>query len=111
MPTIACRSTIRAAADLYAVSLNVRHHLVVGKPSDMTHHTTTRFPEDVDVLASNLPIAVSGSFDGCKISAADVATSYLAQHIASYFRTVNFIKYHLGSVLKLNPIRTRQNCV
>ena len=96
MPTIASRSTIKAVADLHAVSLNVRHSVVVGNPSHVSYHTTTRFPEDVDILASNLPISISGSFDGCKVSAADVATSCLAQHIVSYFRMVNLVEYHLA---------------
>lgn len=68
------------------MSLNVRHCLAVGNPSDTSCHTT-RFPEDLDVLASNLPITISGSFDGCRVSATDIVASSLATHIASYFRT------------------------
>jgi len=102
MPTISCTSKIRAAADHYGVSLNVRHRLVAGEPSDTSYHMTTRFPEDVDVLASNFPVTISGSFDGCKVSAADVTTSSLAQHIASYFRTVNINNTNLLSISNAN---------
>jgi uncharacterized protein YaiE (UPF0345 family) len=95
MPTVSYTSKIKAVADLYTVSLNARHHLVVGKPTDTSYHMTTRFPEDMDVLASSLPVTISGSFDGCKISAGDITTSSLAQNIASYFQMVGPDAYHV----------------
>lgn len=92
MPTISFRTKVKAAADLYAVTLNVRHCLVSGNPS-VTYHTITRIPENVDVLASNLPITISGSFDGCEASSLDIVASSLAKYLASYFRKVIFNKY------------------
>ena len=90
MPTISYRSRLRAVSDHCGVSLNVRHRLVVGEPSDRLHSTAkTRFPKDVDVLlTSNLTIVISGSFDGHELSATDIATSSFSQHLVSYFRAV-----------------------
>ncbi|RDB17924.1 hypothetical protein Hypma_000685 [Hypsizygus marmoreus] len=102
MPTIQCRSRIRAVSDLCSLALNVRHHLLAGKASD-TQFTLnkTRFPDDVDVLlTSNLVITLSGAVDGSDVSAEDILASSLSGHLVDYFQ-LNATELGLNTVSKL----------
>jgi hypothetical protein len=91
MPSIACRSKVRAASDHCSLTLNTRHRLVAGEPSDTLYPVNrTRFPECVDIrLASNLVVTLSGTLDGSEIPAAEIIASSLAQHLVDYLQTVN----------------------
>lgn len=91
MPSIFCRSKLRAVSDHYSLNLNARHRLVAGAPSDTLYPMNkTRFPECVDVrLSSNLVVTLSGTVDGSEIPAAEIIESSLAQHLVDYLQTVN----------------------
>ncbi|GLB38533.1 hypothetical protein LshimejAT787_0503980 [Lyophyllum shimeji] len=99
MPSIACRSRIRAASEHCGLCLDVRHRLVAGNPSDAVHYLgKTRVPDDVDVLvASNVVITLSGVLDGRTVSAEEVYASALCQHLVDYFR-MNAVELGLSIV-------------
>ncbi|KAG5639434.1 hypothetical protein H0H81_002305 [Sphagnurus paluster] len=102
MPSIVCRSRIRAASEHCTLSLDVRHHILAGKPSSSVYDfNKARFPDDIDVLlASNLVITLSGVSDGISISSEEIYASELSRHLVDFFQ-MNAAELGLNTVSKL----------
>lgn len=89
MPTIALKSKVRTALEHCSLSLNIRHRLLLGQPSDIIFDMKPTLPEAVDVLLlSNLLITVSGSLDGTRIMPVELKASHIAHHLMDFLRMV-----------------------
>ncbi|KAF8798876.1 hypothetical protein BYT27DRAFT_7121856 [Phlegmacium glaucopus] len=89
MATIALKSKIRTASEHCNFSLNIRHRLLLGQPSesDLVSDMKPTIPEAVDILLfSNLVITVSGSLDGTRITPAELKASHIANHLVDFLQ-------------------------
>lgn len=91
MPTIAFKSRVRATSDCCALTLVVKHRVIVGGPSDIVHDMKVSLPECIDVLLdSYFSITVSGKLNGGRIAPETLMDSRIAHHLAEYLRMVYF---------------------
>jgi len=108
MPTIAFKSKVRTASEHCNLSLNIRHRLLLGQPSesDLVFDMKPTIPEAVDVLLfSNLIITVSGSLDGTRSAPAELKASHIAYHLVDFLQTVlHSCGYSIGSELSLSIV-------
>ena len=93
MPSLIYNSKVRAVSDHCNLILQIKHRLDFGRPSDLPHKLdSVGLLKSIDFLvASDLEITLSGSYDGARVSSQDVARSRLAKHLVEYLRMVRHL--------------------
>ncbi|KAF9046501.1 hypothetical protein BJ165DRAFT_1472158 [Panaeolus papilionaceus] len=88
MPTLSFKTKLRANSESASLSLNVRHNIIAGQPSDRVHNIKPSLLAGLDILLpSNLLITISGRFNRSYIPPAVLEKSQIASHLVQYFNT------------------------
>lgn len=104
MPTVSWVSKVKAVSEHCQLSLNVRHRLVAGTASERIYALKkSRIPEGVNIVASSLVMAISGTLDGAEITPEQLNNSEIGCHLVEHLRAVDL------SFLSGNLLTAKQN--